>query len=77
MDILTGKPDLKPNQAVCFNYKAVLTSRDQYDMIICSCGAMAIDGGYHLRVIKLKENSASTGDLSPSADGSFTVQFSD
>lgn len=77
MDSLTGKPDLKPNQAVCFNCGNVLISNSQYDMVVCSCGAMAIGGGYHLRVIKLKENSTSTGDLSSSADGSFTVQFSD
>ena len=75
MDILNDKADLKPNQAVCFNCGNVLTSNDQYDMVTCSCGAMAIDGGDHLRVIKLEENPARTGGLSPSADSKFTVEF--
>lgn len=60
MDILTGKPDLKPNQAVCFNCRKVLTSKHQYDMVVCSCGAMAVDGGYHLRIINFKESPTST-----------------
>ena len=73
MDILTDKPDLEPNQAVCFNCTNVLTSKSQYDMVICSCGALAIDGGNHLRIIELKENPARTDGLSPSADDKFTV----
>jgi hypothetical protein len=75
MDILTGKPDLKPNQAVCFNCGNVLTSNSQYDMVVCSCGAMAVDGGNNLRILELKENPARSGGLSPSADGAFTVRF--
>jgi len=63
MDILTGKPDLKPNQAVCFNCGNVLTSNSQYDMVVCSCGAMGVDGGYHLRIIEFKENPKRNGDL--------------
>jgi hypothetical protein len=72
---LTGKPDLKPNQAVCFNCGNVLTSNSQYDMVVCSCGAMGVDGGYHLRIIGLKENPARIGDLAHSADDAFTVKF--
>ena len=75
MDSLTGKPDLEPNQAVCFNCENVLTSNSQYDMVVCSCGAMGVDGGYHLRIIELKENLAHTGDLSLSDDSIFTVRF--
>lgn len=75
MDILTGKPDLKANQAVCFNCKTVLTSKDQYDMVLCLCGAMAVDGGYHLRIIELKENPAHNGGLPPTADNGFMVKF--
>jgi Zn finger protein HypA/HybF involved in hydrogenase expression len=55
MDIQIDKLDLKPNQAVCFNCGNVLTSNDQYDMVTCPCGAMAIDGGDYLRVIELEE----------------------
>lgn len=75
MDISTDKPDLASNQAVCFNCGNVLTSNDQYDIVVCSCGAMAIDGGYHLRIIELKEDPTRTGDLSPSADAAFIVKF--
>ena len=75
MDILTGKSDLEPNQAVCFNCGKVLTSKDQYDMVVCLCGAMAIDGGYQPRIIKLKENPNQTGGLSPWDDDAFTVKF--
>lgn len=75
MDTLKEKPDLEANQAVCFNCKAVLTSKDQYDMVICSCGAMAVDGGRNLRIIELKDNPTRTGGLSPSADDAFTVKF--
>jgi hypothetical protein len=75
MDILTDKSDLKPNQAVCFNCGNVLTSNDQYDLVTCLCGAMAIDGGDHLRIIELKENPERTGGLSPSADLGFRVKF--
>jgi hypothetical protein len=75
MDILNDKPDLKPNQAVCFNCGNVLTSNDQYDLVTCSCGAIAIDGGDHLRIIELKENPARTSGLSPSADAAFTIKF--
>jgi hypothetical protein len=55
MDIFIDKLDLKSNQAVCFNCGNVLTSNDQYDMVTCLCGAIAIDGGDNLRVIELKE----------------------
>lgn len=75
MDILTNKSDLKPNQAVCFNCGNVLTSNDQYDMVTCSCGAIAVDGGDHLRIIEFKENPAHTSGLSPSADAAFTIKF--
>jgi len=75
MDILSGKLDLKPNQAVCFNCGNVLTSNDQYDMVTCSCGAMAIDGGNNLRIIELKENPALSSGLSTSADSEFKVNF--
>lgn len=75
MDILTDKPDLEPNQAVCFNCSKVLTSKSHYDMVICSCGAIAVDGGNNLRIIELKENPARTGGLSPSADTTFTVNL--
>ena len=68
MDTLKEKPDLKENQAVCFNCKAVLTSRDQYDMVVCSCGAMAVDGGNNLRIIELKENPSHSSGLSASHD---------
>jgi hypothetical protein len=71
MDILNDKLDLKPNQAVCFNCGNVLTSNDQYDLVTCSCGAMAVDCRDHLRIIELKENPARTGGLSPSADSEF------
>jgi hypothetical protein len=75
MDILIGKPDLKSNQAVCFNCGNVLTSNDQYDMVTCSCGAVAVDGEDHLRIIEFKENPVRTSGLSPSADAAFTVIF--
>lgn len=75
MDILTDKADLKPNQAVCFNCGNTLISNNQYDLVTCSCGAMAVDGGDHLRVIELKENPARNDGLSPSADSTFTVRF--
>jgi hypothetical protein len=75
MNILTHKPDLKPNQAVCFSCGNVLTSNDQYHLVTCLCGAMAIDGGDYLRIIKLKENPERTGGLSPSADLEFRVKF--
>ena len=75
MDILNDKPDLKPNQAVCFNCGNVLTSNDQYHMVTCLCGAMAVDGGDDLRIIELKENPARIGGLSPSADSEFIVKF--
>jgi hypothetical protein len=58
MNISIDKLDLEPNQAVCFNCGDVLTSNDQYDLVTCSCGAMAVDGGYNLRVIELKENTS-------------------
>jgi len=76
MDILNDKPDLASNQTVCFNCGNVLTSNNQYDMVTCPCGAMAVDGGDHLRIIELKENLARTGGLSPSADSEFRVKFS-
>jgi len=76
MDSLKGKPDLETNQAVCFNCGTVLTSNSQYDMVVCSCGAMAVDGGNNLRIIELKENPARSGGLSPSADSDFTVVMS-
>lgn len=75
MDILNGESDLASNKAVCFNCGNVLTSNDQYDLVTCSCGAMAVDGGDHLRVIELKENPARISGLSPSADSEFTVKF--
>jgi|GEM_PF-6541049 len=75
MNILNDKPDVKSNQAVCFNCGNVLVSNDQYDLVTCLCGAMAVDGGDHLRIIELKENPARTGGLSPSADSEFTVKF--
>lgn len=75
MDISIDKPDLRPNQAVCFNCGNVLTSNDQYDLVTCSCGAIAIDGGDNLRIIEIKENPARMGGLSPSADSEFTVIF--
>jgi len=75
MDILNDKSNLKPNQAVCFNCGNVLTSNDQYDMVTCLCGAMAVDGGDHLRIIELKENPARTGGLSPLADSEFMVNL--
>ena len=75
MHISIDKLDLKPNQAVCFNCGNVLTSNGQYDMVTCSCGAMAIDGGDHLRVIELEKNPARTGGLSPLGDSEFTVKF--
>jgi len=75
MDILKDKPDLEPNQAVCFNCSRVLTSNSEYDMVVCSCGAIAVDGGYHLRIIELKENHTRTSALSPSADSAFTVKI--
>jgi hypothetical protein len=75
MDILNDKLDLNSNQAVCFNCGNVLTSNDQYDMVTCLCGAIAIDGGDNLRVIEFKENPARTRDLSPSADPGFTISF--
>jgi hypothetical protein len=71
MDSLTGKPDLEPNQAVCFNCGNVLTSKDQYDMVVCLCGAMAIDGGYNLRIIEFKENPTRPGNLLSSDDDAF------
>jgi len=74
MDILKDKPDLEPNQAVCFNCGNVLTSNGQYDMVVCPCGAMAVDGGYHLRIIELKENPTRTGGLSPSDEIAFMVK---
>ncbi|MFD2289226.1 hypothetical protein GJU39_21980 [Pedobacter petrophilus] len=72
---MKDKPDLEANQAVCFNCKKVLTSKDQYDMVVCSCGAIAIDGGCNLRIIELIENPARTGGLSPSADSGFMIKF--
>ncbi|GGC75796.1 hypothetical protein GCM10011387_31970 [Pedobacter quisquiliarum] len=75
MDILTDKPDLASNQAVCFNCENVLTSKDQYDMVLCSCGAMAVDGEYHLRIIEIKENPAHNGGLPPLAKNGFIMKF--
>lgn len=75
MDILTDKPDLNTNQAVCFNCGNILTSNGQYDMVVCSCGAMAVDGGNNLRIIELRKNPAHTRGLSPSADLEFRVEF--
>lgn len=75
MDSLIGKPDLKPNQAVCFNCGKVLTSKHQYDMEVCLCGAMAVDGGINLRIIELKKNLDCSNGLLPSADATFTVKF--
>jgi hypothetical protein len=74
MNSLTDKCDLKPNQAVCFNCGNLLTSNDQYNMVTCSCCAMAVDGGKHLRVIELKENTSRTGGLPPDDNG-FTVKI--
>jgi hypothetical protein len=75
MDSLTGKPDLNSNQAVCFNCRNVLNSNTQYDMVVCSCGAMAVDGGNYLRIVELRENPARTGGLSPTDDTRFKVIF--
>jgi hypothetical protein len=75
MDILTDKLDLAPNQAVCFNCGNILTSKDQYNMVVCSCGAMAVDGGYHLRIIELKENTGTNKSLLPSTYEAFTVNL--
>jgi hypothetical protein len=75
MDNLPDKPDLKPNQAVCFNCENVLTSNDQYDMVTCLCGAMAVDGGDNLRIIEFKEKPIHPDGLSPSADLGFRVKF--
>lgn len=75
MDISIDKLDLELNQAVCFNCGNILTSTHQHDMVTCSCDAIAIDGGDHLRIIELKENPDRTGGLSPSADSEFTVYF--
>lgn len=73
MDILTGKPDLTSNQVVCFNCGAVLTSKDQYDMVVCLCGAMAVDGGNNLRIIKLSETL--TCNIYTLDKSTFTVEF--
>lgn len=75
MDTKEDKRDLLPNQAVCFNCKNILTTKDQYDMVICPCGAMAVDGGNNLRIIELKENPSHTGGLSSLEDAVFTVNF--
>ena len=63
MDSLTDKTDLNSNQAICFNCGSILTSNYQYDMVVCSCGAMAVDGGSHLRIIYLKANTTSNSSL--------------
>ena len=68
MDIPTDKPDLASNQAMCFNCGNVLTSKSQYDMVACSCGAMAVDGGKNLRIIEPKENPDRMSGLSASPD---------
>lgn len=61
MDTLTNNQNLKPNQGVCFNCGNVLTSNSQYDMVVCPCGAIAVDGGDQLRIIELIENPTRTG----------------
>lgn len=45
--------ELKKNQFQCPRCKEVLTSKSNYDLQKCTCGALAIDGGNNLRVIEL------------------------
>jgi hypothetical protein len=71
MDSSMEKPDLIANQAVCFNCGKILTSNDQYDMVVCLCGSMAVDGGNNLRIIELKDNPNCTRGLSASAKAVF------
>lgn len=75
MDTKEEKLNLLPNQAVCFNCRKVLTSNDQYDMVVCACGAMAVDGGNNLRIIELRETPYRTGGLSSLTDASFTIKI--
>jgi len=44
---------MRRNQYQCPRCKEVLTSTHAHDLQKCSCGALAIDGGDHLRVIEV------------------------
>jgi len=73
--MLIGIPNLKPNQRVFFNCGNVHIS-NQHDMaVVCLSSATAVDDGYHLKVIKLKDNLIRIGSLSPSAVSEFTDKF--
>lgn len=44
---------LDKNQYQCLRCNEVLTSKHDYDLQRCSCGALAIDSGENLRVIEV------------------------
>jgi len=59
---------MEKNQYECPRCKEVLTSKHNYDMQKCSCGALAIDGGENLRVIELDATAFNDTECKNSVD---------
>ncbi len=74
MDNPVDRLNLKVNQALCINCKNILTSRGEHDMVVCSCGFTAVDGGNYLRTIDLR-TATNAEDLSQSDNALFKVIF--
>ncbi len=65
---------MKKNQYECPRCKEVLTSKHNYDMQKCSCGALAIDGGENLRIIELDATAFTDNDFKKSVND-FVIDF--
>ncbi|WP_455566578.1 DUF7695 domain-containing protein [Pedobacter agri] len=55
--------NLKANQAMCNNCGNILTSHSQYDLQVCQCGFIAVDGGLNLRIIEINTPSIITDTI--------------
>jgi len=75
MNTKTGMVNLKANQALCNNCGNILTSHSQYDLQVWSCGFIAVDGGFNLRIIELQTPLVITDGLSSANKSNFTLMF--
>lgn len=64
---------MEKNQYKCPRCNEVLTSKHNYDMQKCSCGALAIDGGENLRVIELDATAFTDDNFKKSVHNFITV----
>lgn len=45
--------NLKENQRMCPMCKEILTTNHTHDLVVCSCGYLALDGGLHYQRVML------------------------